>query len=318
MGYAKNDKRVPGGTEIEELDKKAKEEGNVTKLSAVDPSQVYKGAGSILGKDLENAYWSMYNGANGGGGGGGGGGKKPEDLSLSLADRSPDFMNYQDKTTKYVSGLMDNATDTANGMFGQGTLNQMTGDNDMVVQGEIQKLEDQFGGNTDHPAFIKAKGELLATSRMYNARAFTDLKQKAATYGVQVGEMAKNYYDVYSTREEEQQKLKLATDQFNVETKLKQRQMAEAASNFKASMQQGAQLAALAAIGANRKFEIGTATEWATTELQAKLANKVSQMNLDLEMKKLDVAKSTAAAQKSSSFWSSVLGVIGTAAMVLI
>lgn len=281
---------------------------NVTKLAPVDPNQVYKGPGSILGTDLENAYWKMY----GGGGGGGGGGGTPEDLSLSLAGRSKEFGDYQGQTTGYMSNLMKGATDTASGMFGQGVLNQMTGDNDLVVKGEIDKLREQFGGNENHPAFIKAKNEALSTARMFNARAYTDLAQKAGQYGLAVADMAKNYYDVYSTREEDQQKLKLATEQFNIETKLKQQQMAQSASQFGASMAMESQLAALAAISANRKFEIGMATEWATTELEARSADKVSMMNLSLERQKLDVAQATAKKQQSSSIWSSIFGAVGT------
>lgn len=344
-------------------------EDNVTKLAPVDPNQVYnanKDAGSILGADLEDAYLKMYGSGGWGGGGGqspenlsislaprtgggGGGGGGQENLSLSLADRSKDFMDYQGQTTGYMSNLMKGATNTANGMFGQGAYNQMTGDNDQVVQGDIQALQEQFGGDVNHPAFIKAKNALLNTARMYNARAFTDLRQKAGEYGLAVADMAKNYYDVYSTREEDQQKLKLATDQFNVETKLKQQQMAQARSQFGASMaadqqklqlavsefnvetklkqaqmaQEGSQfnakmamesqLSSLAAITANRKYEAGQATEWATTELEARSANKITQMNLELENKKLNVAQTTAAQQKTSGIASGLFGVLGAA-----
>lgn len=289
----------------------AKAKQNVTKLARVNPEQYYsadKDAGSVLGTDLESSYWNMFNQASQPRGGGGG---KREDLTLSLADRSKEFMDLQGQTTQYMSNLMRGAEDTAEGMFGQGAYNQMSGDNDQVVQADIAALQEQFGGNVNHPAFIKAKNEMLMTAKMFNARAYTDLKQKAGQYGLQVAEMAKNYYDVYSTKEENQQKLKLATDQFNVETKLKQQQMRQSAASAASSQAFGQQLAALAAISANRKFEAGIGLEAATTELEARSADKVSMMNLQLENKKLDVAQATAKKQQSSSIWSSIISGIG-------
>ena len=290
---------------------------NVTKLERVDPNQYYnanKDAGSVLGTDLEAMYKGMFDKAGqptGGGGGGGG------DLSLSLADRSKEFGAFEDQTTKFTSDLMTGAGDTAEGMFGQGVYNQMSGDNDQIVQADIAALQEQFGGNVNHPAFIKAKNDMLMTAKMFNARAYTDLKQKAGQYGLQVAEMAKNYYDVYSTKEENQQKLKLATDQFNVEIKMKQKQMANAAANSAANRAFGQQLAALAAISANRKFEAGMGLEAATTELQARSADKVSMLNIQLEQKKLDVAQATAKKQQSSSIFGSIFkGIIGAIPIV--
>jgi len=274
----------------------------VTTLSPVRPDQLLPdGYGSMLGKDIEAAYWDAFNK------GGGGGGGKPQDLSVSLAGRSPDFMGFQDQTTQYMKNLMGNAGDMAEGMFGQGAYNQMTGDNDVTVQRELQKLEEQFGGDVNHPAYQKAKNDLVSASRMYNARALTDLTQKAGQYGIAVGEMVKNYYDVYSSREEEQQKLQLAVDEFNVETKLKQKQMAISARNAAA----GQKMAALASIAANRKWEMEFGLKAATTELQARSADKISQMNFNMEMYQIDVAESTAKKQRNNNILTSLINLGG-------
>jgi hypothetical protein len=282
---------------------------NVTKLEAVDPANYVPPKGSIVGNDVESAYWGLFNKA---GAPREGDNLPKEDLSLSLSDRSNQFGAFQDQTTKFTSDLMTNAGNTANDMFGQGVYNQMTGDNDQVVQADIQALQEQFGGNVNHPAFIKAKNDMLQTAKMFNARAYTDLKQKAGQYGLQVADMARNYYDSYSTREEEQQKLRLATDQYNAEMKLKQSRAAGAAGRGAASEAFGQQMAALAAISANRKFEASMGLEASTTELQARSADKVSMLNLQLENKKLDVAMATAKKQQSSSIIGSVFkGLVG-------
>jgi hypothetical protein len=290
-----------------------KKETNVTKLERVDSNNYYnaeRDAGSVLGKDLEGAYWGMFNGAGGSGGGGGGGDFSGEDVSL--AGRSQGFMDYQDQTTKYMSNQMKEAGDMANSMFGQGALNQMTADNDITVQADIKRLEEQFGGNVNHPAFIKAKNELISASKMYNARAFTDLRQKAGQYGIAVGEMAKNYYDVFSSREEEQQKLKLATDQFNAEMKLRRQEAAASAANAASSRDISTQLAALSAISANRKFEAEIGLQASTTELEARSADKVSMMNYNMEKYAIDTAAKTAKAQQKSNIFSSILGTLGS------
>jgi hypothetical protein len=287
-------------------------ENPLTNLTKVDPNSYYsadKDKGTILGSDLEKSLWSIYNGA--GGGGGNGGGKAEE---IGLAGRSPEFMGFQDETTQYMSGLMKGASDTAEGMFGQGTYNQMSADNDLIVQGEVQKLQAQYGGNVNHPAFIKEKNDLLNASRMFNGRVMTDLLQKKAQYGLGVGDLVRNYYDSYSTKEENQQKLTLAVDQFNAEMRDKQRARAAGAANAAV----GQQLAALSAIAANRKFEAGMGFDAASTELQARNADYITKLNIDLENRKLDVAERTAKAQQKNNIISGILGTIGGIAGALI
>jgi hypothetical protein len=124
--------------------------------------------------------------------------------------------------------------------------------------------------------------------------------------------MAKNYYDVFSTREEEQQKLKLATDQFNAEMKLRRQEAAASAANAAASRDISTQLAALSAISANRKFEAEIGLQASTTELEARSADKVSMMNYNMEMYAIETSKATAKAQQKSNIWSSIFGGIGT------
>jgi hypothetical protein len=282
-------------------------EGNVTKLAAVDPSSYTdKGTMDESGK-INDAYWNIFNGGmNAGGGGGGGKG----DLSISLADRSKEFGDFQNQTTQFTSDLMKNAGDQANSMFGQGAYNQMTGDNDQVVQSDIAALQEQFGGNVNHPAFIQAKNDMLMTAKMYNARAYTDLKQKAGQYGLQVAEVAKNYYDVYSTREEDQQKLKLATDQYNTDMKFKQRQAGAAAGRAA----QGVQLAALAALNANNQKAIDRSMDASQVELQARSADKVSLLNLQMEREKIASDQAIAKKKNSNNIFSSILN--GVASMI--
>jgi len=277
----------------------------LTNLSRVDPNNYYnanRDAGSVLGNDMEKALWGIANGSPGSGGGGGG--AAPQ---IGVSDRSPEFMQFQDDTTQYMSNLMKGAGDQAEGMFGQGVLNQMTSDNNQIVQTQLQKLQEQFKGNVNHPAFIQAKNDLMSTSRMFNQRAFTDLLQKAGQYGIEVGKMATSYYDTYSTKEEDQQKLKLAADQFNAEMVMKKRQMAASAANARA----GQQLAALAAISANRKFEANIGLQASTTELEARVADHVTNLNIQLENKKLSVAQEIAAKQRKSDLINGLLGFAG-------
>ena len=275
-------------------------EANVTKLAAVDPSSyIDKGTMDESGK-INDAYWNIFNGGMNAGGGGGG----KQDLSISLADRSKEFGDFQNQTTQFTSDLMKNAGDTANGMFGQGVYNQMTGDNDQVVQADIAALQEQFGGNVNHPAFIEAKNDMLMTAKMFNARAYTDLKQKAGQYGLQVAEVARNYYDAYSTKEEDQQKLKLAVDQYNTDMKFKQGQARAAAGRAA----QGVQLAALAALNANNQHAIDRSQDASNIELQARSADKITLLNVQMERERIASDKAIAEKREKNSFMKSLLG----------
>jgi hypothetical protein len=276
----------------------------VTTLKGVDPN-VYAPGAQADNTWAMDQYKSLY-GAAGAPTVGGGGGKDTVG-SLSLADRSGAFNNLQDQTTKYASNLMTGASDTANGMFGQGTYNQMTGDNDQVVQADVAALQEQFGGNVNHPAFIKAKNEMLQTAKMFNARAYTDLKQKAGQYGLQVGELVNNYVDAYATREDNQRKLKLATDQYNIELKMKKQQMGQSAANSAANRAFSQKMACLAAIAANSNAGLDRGLQASNIELEARVADKVTELNIQLENRKLDVAQATAKKQQKTSIFSSIL-----------
>jgi hypothetical protein len=301
---------------------KAKTE-NVTKLERVDPSGYYsadKDAGSVLGTDLEAALWNQYN--NAGKGGSGGSKNAFGDLgNVQVQPRSKEFMDFQGQTTEYMSDLMKGAADQAEGMFGQGAYNQITGDNDIMVNRQIQDLEKQYaakGMDATHPAFVKAKNEIIASSRMLNMRTLTTLKEKAGQYGVQVGELAKNFYDVFGSKEQAQQELQLAADQFNEKMKfdISKARMDYASSASARAFSQ--QMAALAAIAANRKFEADIGFQASVKELEARSADKITRMNWEMENRKIDAAMATAKAQQKNSIISSLLGLAGGVAGFLI
>lgn len=289
---------------------------NVTELRRVDPNNYYsadKDAGSVLGKDLEDALWGQYNKA-GSGGGGGGAGAFGDLGNVQVQPRSKEFMDFQGQTTSYMSDLMKGASDQAEGMFGKSVYNQMSGENDILAQKQLAALEQEYaakGLDSTHPGFVKAKNEIVASSRMLNMRTMTTLQQKAGEYGIQVGELAKNFYDVFATKEEAEQGLQLAADQFNEKMKFdigKARMDFASAASSRAFSQQ---MAALAAITANRKFEAEIGFQASVKELEARSADKVSRMNWEMENRKINAAMATAKAKQKSSLISGLLGFIG-------